>query len=263
VTGLARYYGRSPSELNKEQLHGYLYHLAVERNVATSTCNVAINALRLYYELMDGVARKDLQLCLPRPRTAWKLPQVLSIAEVERVLNSCQKAAHRSFLMTVYATGMRLSEATHLRGCHIDSERMQIRVVGGKGNRDRYTLLSPRLLGELRAHWRRHKCRDWVFPGHDRTQAQSVATGQYAYKMAAARAGISKQGGIHILRHSFATHLLEGGQNLVVIQRLLGHADLHTTSRYLHLSTRGQEHWQSPLDLLELRIPADLEGNGS
>ncbi len=251
---------RPPSELTRDELQGFLYHLVIERNLSSSTCNVTINALRLYYEQVEGIARDQLALMLPRPRTGWRLPEVLSVEEVERLIAHAWQSHHRTFLMTVYGTGMRLAEAAHLRGRHIDSDRMQIRVEAGKGNKDRYTILSPALLLELRAHWKRHGCTDWVFPAKNNDGPMCVATGQYAYKTAAKRAKITKNGCIHLLRHSFATHLLEGGMNLVVIQRMLGHADLHTTARYLHVSNKGMESWRSPLDLIELAIPASMEG---
>jgi site-specific recombinase XerD len=185
---------------------------------------------------------------------------VLSVEEVERLIGCAAKPHHRTFLMLVYGTGMRLAEATNLRARHIDSDRMQIRVESGKGNKDRYTVLSPVLLKELRAHYRRHGCTDWLFPSKDGHGPACTATGQYAYKVAKKRAGITKEGGIHILRHSFATHMVEGGVNLAVVQRLLGHADLHTTARYLHLSKRGLDNWKSPLDLIVPSIPPGMEG---
>jgi integrase/recombinase XerD len=257
---LARYYMRAPSELSRDELQAYLYHLAYERNLSSSTCNVAINALRLYYQLIEGVPRDQLTLMLPRPRSGWRLPEVLSVEEVERLIGCARKPHHRTFLMLVYGTGLRLAEAIHLRGVHIDSDRMQIRVEAGKGNKDRYTVLSPVLLEELRAHWKRHSCRDWVFPSKQGNGPACPATGQYAYKAAAKDAGITKEGGVHILRHSFATHMVEGGVNLAVVQRLLGHADLHTTARYLHLSRRGLDQWSSPLDLIVPSIPPGMEG---
>jgi integrase/recombinase XerD len=258
---LARYYMRRPSELTRDELQAYLYALAYERNLSSSTCNVAINALRLYYQLIEGVPRDQLTLMLPRPRSGWRLPEVLSVEEVERLIAHASQPHHRTFLMLVYGTGMRLAEATNLRARHIDGDRMQIRIEAGKGDKDRYTVLSPALLAELRAHWKRHGCTDWLFPAKKKDHGPAcTATGQYAYKTAARRAGITKEGGIHILRHSFATHLLEGGVNLAVIQRLLGHNDLHTTARYLHLSKRGLDEWRSPLDLIAPRIPPGMEG---
>jgi site-specific recombinase XerD len=260
IFDLARYYMLPPSQLSRDQLQAFLYHLVLERNLSPSTCNVAINALRLYYQFIEGVARDQLGLMLPRARTGWRLPEVLSMQEVERLIAQARQPHHRTFLMTVYGTGMRLAEATNLRACHIDSDRMQIRVEAGKGNKDRYTVLCPALLKELRTHWKRHGCTDWLFPAKDGHGPMCVATGQYAYKVAAKYAGITKRGNIHLLRHSFATHLLEGGMNLAVIQRLLGHADLHTTARYLHISSRAMEGWRSPLDLIELSIPPSMDG---
>jgi site-specific recombinase XerD len=251
---------RPPSELSQDQLQAFLYHMSIERKCAPSTCNVAINAMRLYYQLVEGIPRDQLELMLPRPRTGWRLPEVLSVEEVERLIACASQPHHRTFLMTVYGTGMRLAEAANLRARHIDSDRMQIRIESGKGNKDRYTVLSPALLEELRNHWKRHGCTDYIFPSKNGYGAMCVATGQYAYKVAAKKAKITKNGSIHLLRHSFATHLLEGGMNLVVIQRLLGHADLHTTARYLHVSAKGMEGWRSPLELIELAIPPSMEG---
>lgn len=257
---LARYYMRAPSGLSRDELQAYLYHLAYERNLSASTCNVAINALRSYYQLVEGVPRDQLVLMLPRPRSGWLLPEVLSVEEVERLIACAPQPHHRTFLMLVYGTGLRLAEAIHLRARHIDSDRMQIRVEGGKGNKDRYTVLSPVLLAELRGHYKRHGCTDWLFPSKDGHGPACTAMGQYAYKRAAKLAGIKKKGGVHILRHSFATHMVEGGVNLAVVQRLLGHADLHTTTRYLHLSRRGLDQWRSPLDLIVPSIPPGMEG---
>lgn len=250
MADLAAYHGRSPAQLRPEEVQAWLYHLVIERKLAWSTCNVAINAVRKFWVLILGVPREQLTVMIPRPRSGWKLPQVLSVEEVERLLKAARKPHHRTFLMTVYATGLRVGEAVELRARHIDSERGQIRVDSGKGKKDRYTLLSPGLLAELRAHWRREQLSDWLFMGRYGQGPMSVAAGQYMYKAAAQRAGIAKTGGIHLLRHSFATHLLDNGVNLAVIQRLLGHAHLHTTARYLHLSRRGQESWRSSLDLL-------------
>lgn len=188
---LARYYMRPPRDLNCDELQAYLYHLAYERKLSASTCNVAINALRLYYQLVEGIPRDQLKLMLPRPRSGWQLPEVLSVEEVERLIGSAWQPHHRTFLMLVYGTGLRLSEATNLRARHIDSDRMQIRVESGKGNKDRYTVLSPSLLGELRAHWKRCGCTDWLFRSKDGYGPACIATGQYAYKVAAKRAGIT------------------------------------------------------------------------
>lgn len=222
---------------------------------------MAINAVRLYWDLILEVPREELAVKIPRPRTGWKLPQVLSVEEVDRLIGSARRERHRVFLMTAYATGMRVGEAVRLRARHIDADRRQIRVEGGKGNKDRYTLLSPALLGELRAHWKREGLKDWLFPAKDGNGPMNVASGQYAWKVAASRSALKKTGGIHLLRHSFATHLLDNGVNLAVIQQLLGHADLHTTARYLHLSQRGRDGWRSSLDLLSHESLPEVAGS--
>ena len=156
------------------------------------------------------------------------------------------------FLMTVYGGGLRLGEACRLQPCHIDSARMQIRVEEGKGRKDRYTLLSPRLLGELRDYYRLFRPKEWLFFGRDRSQPLPSATGQRIFYTAQERAGLPDKGGIHSLRHSFATHLLESGVEITAVQRLLGHSSLSTTSVYLHVRQERLAQIQSPLQLLQL-----------
>jgi integrase/recombinase XerD len=152
----------------------------------------------------------------------------------------------------VYGGGLRLNEACHLKPAHIDSARMLIRVVEGKGRKDRYTLLSPRLLEELRVYWRAVQPGPWLFFGRDRQQPLPEGTGQAIFDLAVVRAGLPKKGGIHSLRHSFATHLLESGVEITVVQKLLGHSNLTSTVTYLHVRRERLAQVQSPLQLLDL-----------
>ena len=258
VHGLAKYYRRRPDRLNVEEVQEYLYHLMEERKLAWSSCNVALSGLRFFYGVTLRWPAAKVSFMLPRPRGQWKLPQVLAGIEVKRLLAARDNPKHRVFLMAVYAGGLRLSEAVNLQARDIDSARMQIRVRQGKGNKDRYTLLSHRLLEELRCYWRGYRPRRWLFPGRPPQQHIHTATGQRIYYAARDKAKISKDGGIHILRHSFATHMIENGVELAAVQRLLGHRHMHTTMRYLHLTQNRRRQWQSPLDLLSAELPEEV-----
>lgn len=169
-----------------------------------------------------------------------------------RILNAAQQPMHRTFLMTAYAARLRVSEACHVRCADIDADRMMMRIVSGKGNKDRYTLLSPALLAQLRTYWKVARPVIWLFPKASRPdQPLDICTAQRIFYRCKRYAGIAKQGGIHSLRHAFATHLLEAGVDLPTICRLLGHADISTTTRYLHLKQTGLAATGSPLDLLQ------------
>lgn len=253
VAALARHYGRSPDCITEEEIKAYLFHLIRERKFAASTMNVVVSALRFLYRHVLGRPIEQLAREVPRVKRQVRRPQVYSVAEVERLLVAgCTQLKHRSFLATVYATGLRLSEACALRVEHIDSARMQVRVVQGKGRKDRYTLLSPKLLAQLRAYWRLYRPGPWLFFGRDRGQPLPGDTGQKIFYRAVERAKLPDKGGIHCLRHSFATHLLEAGVDLPVLQRLLGHSSLSTTAGYLHVRAERFAQLKSPLELIDL-----------
>jgi len=254
VYQLAKFFRQSPDQLANEQVRAYLLHLAQERHLAASTINQAVNAFRCLYERVLHRDIEALRQALPFTRKPILRPQVYSIAELERLFTvGCPHPKHRAFLMTVYGAGLRLNEACHLKAEHLDAARQQIRIVQGKGRKDRYTLLSPRLLEELRSYWRLFRPRHWLFPA-TRTPEQPLvdATGQRIYYHAVQRAGLRRKGGIHALRHSFATHLLEAGVEITAVQRLLGHAHLNTTSTYLHVRQERLAQIAGPLQLLDL-----------
>jgi integrase/recombinase XerD len=254
VYQLAKYFRQPPDQLANEQVRQYLFHLARERQLAPSSINQAVCALRFLYERVLHREVESLHQALPFTRKPLLRPQVYSIAELERLFTvGCPHPKHRAFLMAVYGAGLRLNEACHLKTEHLDAARQQIRIVQGKGRKDRYTLLSPRLLEELRSYWRMFRPRHWLFPA-TRTPEQPLvdATGQRIYYHAVQRAGLRRKGGIHALRHSFATHLLEAGVEITVVQRLLGHAHLNTTSTYLHVRQERLAQIAGPLQLLDL-----------
>jgi integrase/recombinase XerD len=259
VYHLAKYHGRPPDLLTEAEVHAYLVYLAMERHWAASSINQAVNAFRFFYEHVAHRELAALRRAFPFGRKPVVRAQVFSIGQLERLFTvGCIQPRDRAFLMTVYGGGLRLNEACHLRVTDLHGDRHQIRVVQGKGRKDRYTLLSPRLLEELRLYWKLYRPDGWLFPAHHEVQQPMIdGTGQRIFYRAVQRAGLPRQGGIHSLRHSFATHLLESGVEITVVQRLLGHTSLNTTAGYLHVRQERLGQIKSPLQLLDLnRLPA-------
>jgi site-specific recombinase XerD len=248
VTGLTRFYDRSPDRLTQREIEAYLVHLAEERKLAWNTRSLVINGLRFFYHTTLG--RKQMDFAIPRPKTPARLPEILSREEVARILSRPTNSKHRVLLMTAYAAGLRVSELVRLRVNDLDSDRMTIRVEQGKGGQDRYTLLSPRLLEELRRYWCSTRPQPWLFPSQRGQRPVSISCAQRVWGRAKREARVTKRGGIHALRHAFATHLLEAGTDLHTIQRLLGHRHISTTMVYFHLARKTLAERPSPLDLL-------------
>jgi integrase/recombinase XerD len=250
VAQLATFYHRSPDRIADEEVQAYILHLIRKRKLSWSSCNVAVYGLRFFYH--ETLRRGKTSFHIPGPRKPSRLPEILSRQEVSRIFDQTRLPRHRALLMTVYSAGLRVSEVVHLQVHHIDSDRMTIRVEQGKGAQDRYTLLSPRLLVELRNYWRLEQPRPFLFPQRMAPRPMNCSTVQRMYISAKKRAGITKYGSVHALRHAFATHLLESGTDLHTIQRLLGHHHITSTMRYLHLARRHVTDRRSPLDLLDL-----------
>lgn len=253
ISKLAGHYRCSPDLLTPEQVESWLLYLVTERKLAYSSVNQAASACRFLYNTVLGRERADFPV--PMAKTPQRQPEILGRAEVARLLSLAGDAKSQAFLKMVYATGLRVSEACALRIEDVDSQpdRMCIRVRQGKGGQDRYTILTPSLLGVLRAYWCQYHPCTYLFPNPGGGAPMDIKVAQRRYQRARAAAHISKEGGIHTLRHCFATHLLESGVDLVTIQKLMGHKDLSTTGRYLHLASTqwqrtGPEH--SPFDLL-------------
>lgn len=250
VACLAKRCGRSPADITPQVVKDYLHWLLTKRKLAWSTVNQICAGIRLFYR--DVLGRDDVGRAIPPRRTPCRLPEIFSRQEIERLLSCTTNHKHRMILMTAYGSGLRASELASLQVDQIDSDRMMIRVTG-KGEKDRYTTLSPRLLQELRRYWK--ACRPegpWLFP--------SNATGRPLHRNSITRmfgrvkrkAEIRKEGGIHLLRHAFATHLLEAGVDLRTVQVLLGHRSIRTTALYLHVTEKRIGALQSPLDLLRM-----------
>jgi len=251
VRGLAKYYHRPPDQLTDKDVQAYLLYLIQERKLAPSSCNVAVNGLRFFF--LKTMSHSATEFDIPTARRPRKLPELLSREEITRLFAVTSNPKARAVLALAYGAGLRVSEIAHLQSRHIDSEQMTIRVEQGKGNKDRYTLLSQGLLLELRRYW--HGCHprgDYLFPHRDGQHSMDPTTAQKLYYKAKAQAGITKKVGIHGLRHAFATHLLEAGTDIHTIQRLLGHQSITTTMIYFHLARSHLTQNTSPLDLLDL-----------
>lgn len=253
VTGLARFYHRSPDQIGDDEIKGYLLHLLRVKRLACSSLIVAVSGLRFFFGTVLHRPTTAIEQALPRMKKPVLRPRVYSVQELEQFFQQPKlNRRHRALFMAMYAAGLRVSEVCQLRLADLLSDRHQIRVVQGKGKKDRYTLLSPRLLEELRAYWRLYRPKDWLFPSPlfpDRPVTREAV--ERAFTIAVARAGLPERGGPHSLRHSFATHLLEAGVDPLTLQRLLGHSRLATTTTYLHVRQERLAHVASALDLID------------
>lgn len=256
VAAFAQHFHRSPDQLGAEEIRRYQLFLIREKKLAWSSYNQIVCALRFFYA--KTLKRTFLLQDIPFPHSEQRLPLILSPEEVAQILTAPPHLKSRALLMTIYAAGLRRSEAAGLRVCDIDSARMTITVHQGKGRKDRVVMLSPVLLDTLRQYWRQHKPKEWLFPGDNPGQPISGNDIFMVFHNAVRRAGITKKVSPHSLRHSFATHLLESGTDLRTIQILLGHRNLKTTARYLHVSQHKVRATASPLDSLSLaRKPSE------
>lgn len=253
IISYAKYSHRAPEELGPEDIRTYQLHLTQTRRLSASSVSVATGALRFLYKVT--LKRTWAIDEIPMPKRPFRLPVILSPEEVMHFLDSIKNLKHRAILMTAYAAGLRVSEATHLKATDIDSQRMMLRVDQGKVRKDRFVMLSPRLLDELRAYWKAVHPTLWLFPGDRPGQPITRYAVELACRKAQRASGISKPITPHSLRHAFATHLLESGADLRTIQLLLGHRSLATTSRYLKVSTTTVCATTSPFDLLPRITP--------
>jgi site-specific recombinase XerD len=250
VAAFAQHFGRSPELLGADQVRAYLLYLLQQKRASWSSYNQALCALRFVYGVTLG---KDWVLeRFACPKQEKKLPVVLSPGEVAQFFQAVTDPKHRALLMTAYAAGLRVSEVVSLRVDDIDSRRMVIRIRQAKGRKDRYVMLSPRLLAILREYWKAARPTQFLFPGNVPDRPITPRTAQKACRGAQEAAGLGKRVRVHTLRHSFATHLLEAGTNIRIIQILLGHRSLRTTAVYTHVSTAALEATRSPLDRLVL-----------
>jgi site-specific recombinase XerD len=246
---LAAHFRRSPAEMGEEDVRAFLLHLVDGRGAGPSTVKVYIAAFKFLFGVTLG--RPEVMRSFSVPRVPLKLPEVLSGTEVESLLGAVHSPKYRAILTTTYGAGLRIGEACKLCVGDIDSTRMLIHVRDGKGGRNRFVMLSERLLWVLREYWRAVKPpQPYLFPGRGGDAPIDPESVRKVLRAAVAASGISKPVTPHILRHSFATHLLESGTDIRTIQVVLGHASVQTTQRYAHVSSRHIARTQSPLDLL-------------
>ncbi len=249
VKELARHYQRSPEEISEEEIIVYINHLSQEKNLSFSTCNIALSAFKCFFNQFLG--NGTIIFKVPARKSPKLLPVVLDQQEVSMLFQATDHPKKRIILMTAYGAGLRLSELMNLKTSDIDSQRMTIFVQSGKGRKDRYTILPKRLLSELRSYYQLFRPEKWIFYSRNRSDRVSTDYIQRAYRHAKQKAGIAKKGGIHTLRHCFATHLLENGTDIKTVQYLLGHANVSTTMTYLHVSNRLISRVVSPLEYFE------------
>jgi integrase/recombinase XerD len=252
VARFARHFGKSPELLGPDDVRTYLLYLIEQRRQSWAYYNLNLQALRFLYNVTLG--RPAVLAHLPCPKRLKRLPVVLSPEELTRFFAAVGRLNHRTLLITAYAAGLRVSEVAALRVEDIDSQRMVLRVRQGKGRKDRYVMLSPKLLEILRAYWKAARPKTWLFPGLDPDRPISAAAVMKACRQARRASGLAKHVTVHALRHSFATHLLEAGTDLRTIQVLLGHDSPRTTAIYTHVSPEALRATPSPLDRLDLGL---------
>lgn len=241
-------YGKSPTEMGDEEIRKYLYYLLKEKQTSWSTINVAYCGLKFFYtQVLHRSWNADH---IPRPKREKRLPNVLSNSEINRLFEATGNMKHRTILKTTYSGGLRVGEVSRLKVSDIDSARMTIRIDQSKGKKDRYTILARNLLPDLRIYYRAYRPMNWLFPGSKRAMPINVTTIQKAFKTSLQLTGIQKPVTTHSLRHSFATHFLENGGNLIKLKELLGHSDLRTTMIYIHLQHKDLLKAISPFDLM-------------
>ena len=247
VSNLSRYYHRPPDQLNVDELQAYFLYLVKERGLSGASCRLYLNGIRfLYLQVLGWDALKvELQV----PKAAQRIPELLTRTEVGQILSACKNIKHRMMLTTCYGCGLRVSELVALKVRDIDGERHLLRIEQGKGAKDRQVIISPSLLEQLRCYWRRYRPAPWLFTRRDMDVALNISTPQRVFTTAKRQAGIDKVGGIHSLRHAYATHQLEAGLPVHQLQRLLGHQNLQSTLRYVHW-VPGYQEGQAGTDLI-------------
>jgi site-specific recombinase XerD len=250
VRQLAKYYRKSPDQIEEEELRQYFLFLKNERHASRSTCTLALCGIKFFYEKTLGREWKTFEFL--RPPKEKKLPVVLSVSEVGRVLGCVHHLQYRVCLTTIYACGLRLLEGARLQVNEIDGERKLLHIRAGKGGKDRYVPLPETCLQLLRVHWRIHRHPVWLFPSFqaERDQPMNESALQRAFRAAVRESGVPKRATVHTLRHSYATHLLEAGVNLRIIQSYLGHNSPTTTAIYTHLTSTTEAQSRQTIDTL-------------
>ncbi len=231
VGGLANYYERSPAQISTQEIQRYFLYLIKERQLAPASCRLALNGIVFLYK---QVLERAFEAKIHIPKRPQLIPELLTRKEVAAILAACLNHKHRMLLTVCYGCGLRVSELLYLKVRDIDGERRLLRIDQGKGAKDRLVEMPQTLLLQLRIYWQQFRPVEWLFPGRDPTTALGVSSAQKCFKAAKCKAGVDKVGGIHSLRHAYATHQLAAGMPITHLQHQLGHKDIHTTLRYLH-----------------------------
>ncbi|MEL1136582.1 tyrosine-type recombinase/integrase [Desulfitobacterium sp. THU1] len=242
---LEKHFNKLAPEVSPDELKLYLYY-RIKSGISYSNINISCNAFKLFFNKVLSLSWSDDVIV--RPKRPKSLPHVLSQDEILTILHQINNLKHKTILLTTYSSGLRISETLNLRVSDIDSESMLIRVNQGKGNKDRLTVLSLENLKQLRLYWKLYRPKDLLFPGPIEGKPLATRNIQHVFQQAKSKSGVTKPGSVHTLRHSFATHLLEDRADLRTIQMLMGHSDISTTSKYIHLSTAHLASVRSPLD---------------
>lgn len=242
----ALYFNRCPSELSQPHIIEYLCYLAEDKKVSKSTINTAYSAIKLLYTHILEQPWNEVQI--PRPKRKKKLPVVLSKTQVQQMFSVTTNIKHRTLLMLTYSAGLRLGEATRIKVKHLVKCRKRIFIHQGKGGKDRYSILSDKMLEQLALYQKQYRPNDWLFEGAHPLQPISNSTLQKIYQQAKSKAKILEPGGVHQLRHCFATHLLEAGMSIFNLQKLMGHTSIRTTTIYLHTASTDFSDFQHPMD---------------
>lgn len=231
VEGLANYYHRSPAQLGTGEVQDYFLYLVKERHLAPASCRLALNGIRFLYK---DVLHREFEAKIQVPKRPQRIPELLTRKEVAAILGACLNRKHWILLMVCYGCGLRVSELLNLKVRDIDGERRLLRIDQGKGAKDRMVEIPETLLRQLRHYWQLFRPYEWLFPGRDPTTALAVTCAQKCFKSSKCKAGIDKVGGIHSLRHAYATHQLVAGMPITTLQQQMGHKDIRTTLRYVH-----------------------------
>lgn len=233
VSDLARYYRRSPEQLNLQEIQAFFMYLVKERKLSAASCRLYLNGIRFLY--LQVLKYSSFDVPIPLPKQPQRIPELLTRQEVAQIIAACRNLKHRTLLLCAYGCGLRVSELVSLQVRHIDGERQLLRIEQGKGAKDRNVILSNGLLLRLRRYWCVYHPGRWLFPSSHRPEHHlGVSSAQKVFQAAKGKTGIAKTGGIHSLRHAYATHQLEAGLPVHQLQRLLGHRDIHSTLRYIH-----------------------------
>ena len=252
VTGLAKYYRRSPVQLNTGEIQDYFLYLVKERHLSPASCRLSLNGIRFLYK---EVLQREFEAKIQVPKRSQRIPELLTRKEVAAILGACNNRKHRMLLTVCYGCGLRVSELLNLKVRDIDGERRLLRIDQGKGAKDRMVEIPESLLLQLRRYWQLFRPYEWLFPGRDPTTALGVTSAQKCFTASKCKAGVDKVGGIHSLRHAYATHQLVAGMPITQLQHQMGHKDIRTTLRYVHWVPNYQGG-DSSTDLI-----ADLEAD--